>query len=63
MSFMSEKDGKHSVAFRVSDAEWLRLKALSAKLNKSVPQLAREALFKEASLLDEPRSKTPRQSK
>lgn len=56
MSFMSEKDGKHSVAFRVSEAEWSRLKALSAQLNKSVPRLAREALFKEASILDERRS-------
>lgn len=60
MSFMSEKDGKHSVAFRVSEAEWLRLKALSAKLNKSVPELAKEALFKDASILDESRTERPK---
>lgn len=50
---------KHSVAFRVTEPEWIRLKSIAENNGVSVPQLAKDLLFKSAGLHSSKRKKSP----
>ena len=49
---------RHSVAFRVTESEWIRLHAIAEKNGATVPQLAKELLFKSAGLRPPDRKKS-----
>lgn len=50
---------KHSVAFRVTESEWIRLQAIAERNGATVPQLAKELLFKSAGLRPPGRKRSP----
>lgn len=49
---MSRADSElvHSVAFRVSEEQWVALQQYAATRESSIPQVAKEALFERAGL-------------
>ena len=49
---------RHSVAFRVTETEWKRLQATAQKDGVTVPQLAKELLFKSVGLRPVERKKS-----
>lgn len=46
MAEREKEELRHSVAFRVTEAEWIDLKKRAVKESTSIPQLAKLALFK-----------------
>jgi hypothetical protein len=48
----------HSVAFRVTESEWLKLQAIAEDNGMTIPQLAKELLFKSAGLHPSERKKS-----
>jgi hypothetical protein len=50
---------RHSVAFRVTESEWIKLQSIAGDNGVTVPQLAKELLFKSAGLRPSERKKSP----
>jgi hypothetical protein len=53
-----ENELVHSVAFRVTEAQWLKLKRIADQEGTSVPQLAKAALFQNAGVEPQPQSRS-----
>jgi hypothetical protein len=58
MSERSENDLVHSVAFRVTEAQWLKLKQRADQEGTTVPQIAKTALFEKIGLEAQPQSRS-----
>ena len=54
----AENELVHSVAFRVTEAQWLKLKQRADQEGKSVPQLAKAALFEKVGVEARPQSRS-----
>ncbi|MBK9584591.1 MAG: hypothetical protein IPO55_01555 [Alphaproteobacteria bacterium] len=50
---------RHSVAFRVTESEWIKLQAIAGESGVTVPQFAKALLFKSAGLRPSERKKSP----
>ena len=50
MAGTDEHELRHSVAFRVTEAEWRTLQQAAKKLGVSVPQMAKQRLFEATGL-------------
>lgn len=50
---------RHSVAFRVTETEWIKLQAIAGECGVTVPQYAKALLFKSAGLRPSERKKSP----
>lgn len=49
----------HSVAFRVTEEEWVKLQDIADEAGATVPQLSKTLLFKAAGLRPPKRKKSP----
>ena len=50
MRELAEGELVHSVAFRVTEAQWRRLQQWASQEGNSIPQLAKAALFEKAGM-------------
>lgn len=50
---------RHSVAFRVTESEWIKLQAIAGESGVTVPQYAKALLFKSVGLRPSERRKSP----
>lgn len=53
----SSNELKHSVAFRVSEHEWQKLRAEAEKAGTTVPQLAKQLLFSQIGVEYQPKKR------
>jgi hypothetical protein len=56
-------DLKHSVAFRVNEQEWQKLRAEAEKAGTTVPQLAKRLLFSQVGVEYHPKRRVYGQTK
>lgn len=57
MDERAETDLVHSVAFRVTESQWLKLQRYAQQKGATIPQLAKAALFEKVGVQARPRGR------